>query len=106
MTPSIRQQAAVEIHPGMIVMGYADCGTNQIQHQQMLLVQRLGYDEQDLDQRYGYWEVRYLFEELAGDAPIGMRAWFVDEQAPPEVMFAAPRAFDAEEWTLGEETSA
>jgi hypothetical protein len=91
----------MKIEPGMIVMSYSDVGTHQIQGDQVLLVRILAWDPADTARRYPLWEVRVLEDLLRGDEALNQDTRYIDMEAAPEVMFAAPEDFDPSEWAFG-----
>lgn len=90
----------MKLHPGMIVMGYHDCGTNTVQAGQMLLVERVQFESVAgyPPDRFGYWIVALVNEE---DEPLNDRLWLIDEHAAPEVLFAPPDEFNPDDYKTG-----
>lgn len=90
----------IQLLPGMIVMGYHDCGTNTLQAGQMLLVERIRFEPADgyPPDRFGSWIVALVGEE---DEPLNDRSWIIDEYAPVEVLFAPPDDFNPDDYHTG-----
>lgn len=81
-----------ELVPGMVVMLYHDCGTNEHPFGLARLIQRQERTQHE-GATHGYWIVETLDHVLSGDIALSDEVWFVHETAPPEILFRPDRRF-------------